>query len=90
METTVGRVLSFLMSVVTAAITALTAFWDFLSFGTVLGVPFNYFAALATAIVLHILLTRIRLGWHIRAIGGSRRSAHQTRRHRTERYRRRR
>jgi ribose transport system permease protein len=53
-----------------------SAFWDFLSFGTVLGIPFNYFAALATAIVLHILLTRIRLGWHIRAIGGSRRSAH--------------
>ena len=28
------------------------------------------------AIVGHVLLTRLRLGWHIMAIGGSRRSAY--------------
>jgi ribose transport system permease protein len=50
--------------------------WDFLSFGTVLGVPFNYLLALVAAVVLHIFLTRMRPGWHIRAVGGSRRSAH--------------
>lgn len=50
--------------------------WDFLSFGTVLSVPFNYFSALVAAIALHVFLTRMRLGWHIRAVGGSRRSAH--------------
>ncbi|OKO84569.1 SMP-30/gluconolactonase/LRE family protein [Bradyrhizobium sp. AS23.2] len=51
-------------------------FWDFLSFGTVFGFPFNYLAAIVAAVVLHVFLTRMRLGWHIRAVGGSRRSAH--------------
>ena len=50
--------------------------WDFLSFGTVLGIPFNYLSALVAAVALHIFLTRMRPGWHIRAVGGSRRSAH--------------
>jgi ribose transport system permease protein len=50
--------------------------WDFLSFGTVLGIPFNWLAAIVTGVALHIMLTRLRLGWHIRATGGSRRSAH--------------
>ena len=53
-----------------------SAVWDFLSFGTVLGIPFNYLLALVAAVVLHIFLTRMRPGWHIRAVGGSRRSAH--------------
>ena len=50
--------------------------WDFLSFGTILGIPFNYLSALVAAVALHIFLTRMRPGWHIRAVGGSRRSAH--------------
>jgi ribose transport system permease protein len=50
--------------------------WDFFSFGTVLGIPFNYLLALLAAAGLHIFLTRTRPGWHIRAVGGSRRSAH--------------
>jgi ribose transport system permease protein len=53
-----------------------SAVWDFLSFGTVFGIPFNYLLALIAAVVLHIVLTRMRPGWHIRAVGGSRRSAH--------------
>ena len=53
-----------------------SAVWDFLSIGTVSGVPFNYLAALIVAIGLHVFLTRMRAGWHIRAIGGSRRSAY--------------
>jgi len=50
--------------------------WDFLSFGTVFGIPFNYLSALIAAVFLHLFLTRMRPGWHIRAVGGSRRSAH--------------
>ncbi len=53
-----------------------SAVWDFLSFGTVAGMPFNYLAALVVAVALHLFLTRMRPGWHIRAVGGSRRSAH--------------
>jgi ribose transport system permease protein len=50
--------------------------WDFLSFGTVLGIPFNYLFALVAAVALHLFLSRMKPGWHIRAVGGSRRSAH--------------
>ena len=51
-------------------------FWDFLSFGTVFGIPFNYLLALIVAVGLHVFLSRMKPGWHIRAVGGSRRSAH--------------
>lgn len=50
--------------------------WDFLSFGTVFGFPFNYLLALLAAVAFHLFLSRMKPGWHIRAVGGSRRSAH--------------
>ena len=49
--------------------------WDFLAIGTVLGVPSSLVIAVAVAILAHIFLTRMKLGWHILAVGGSRRSA---------------
>jgi ribose transport system permease protein len=68
--------LLFLYGTVVVASTPDSDFWDFLSFGTVFGFPFNYLASLVVALGLHVFLTRMRLGWHIRAVGGSRRSAH--------------
>ena len=68
--------LLFLYGTDVVASTPDSAVWDFLSFGTVLGFPFNYLAALLVAVGLHVGLTRLRAGWHIRAVGGSRRSAH--------------
>jgi ribose transport system permease protein len=68
--------LLFLYGTAVVASSPDSAVWDFLSFGTVLGIPFNYLAAVIVAVGLHIVLTRVRIGWHIRAIGGSRRSAH--------------
>jgi ribose transport system permease protein len=50
--------------------------WDFMGYGDVLGIPFSFVLLLAIAIVLHVLFTRMRLGWRIMAIGGSRRSAY--------------
>ncbi len=50
--------------------------WDFIGDGTLLGISIPVLAAIALAIVTHVALTRSRLGWHVLAVGGSRRSAH--------------
>ncbi len=50
--------------------------WYFLGEGFVFAIPFSAAVTLVVAIILHLLLSRSRLGWHILAIGGSRRSAH--------------
>ena len=50
--------------------------WDFLAFGDVFGVSASFIVAVALAICAHLFLTRLRPGWHILAVGGSRRAAH--------------
>ncbi|WP_420343862.1 ABC transporter permease [Paenirhodobacter sp.] len=50
--------------------------WDFIGDGTVMGLSIPVLAALILAAVVHVVLTRARIGWHILAVGGSRRSAH--------------
>lgn len=50
--------------------------WDFIGDGTVFGVAISVIVAAVIALVAHITLTRSRPGWHILAVGGSRRSAH--------------
>src|SRR5215813_13161370 len=52
--------------------------WNFIGGGDVLGVPSVAILYLAVAIFGHVFLTRLRPGWHIIAIGGSRRSAYNT------------
>jgi ribose transport system permease protein len=50
--------------------------WSYIGDGTVLGLPFSFAVALVVALIGHIFLTRSRPGWHVAAIGGSRRSAY--------------
>ena len=50
--------------------------WDFLAFGTVFGASVSFVVAGLLAVVIHIVLTRLRPGWHVIAVGGSRRAAH--------------
>ena len=50
--------------------------WYFLGEGAVFGVPFSAAVALLAAVVAHLVLSRTRVGWHVMATGGSRRSAH--------------
>ncbi|MBI1218520.1 MAG: ABC transporter permease [Rhodobacteraceae bacterium] len=50
--------------------------WDFIGDGTMAGLSVSVVAALVLAVVTHVALTRSRPGWHVLAIGGSRRSAH--------------
>lgn len=52
-----------------------STFWDFLSFDTIYGIPPSILLALVCAVAGHVMLTRLRLGWRILAVGGSRRSA---------------
>ncbi|MEB8386611.1 SMP-30/gluconolactonase/LRE family protein [Rhodobacteraceae bacterium KMM 6894] len=49
--------------------------WDFIGGGRILGIPFNALVLVAVCIIIWVLLTRSRLGWHLLAIGGARRSA---------------
>lgn len=49
---------------------------DFIGDGTFSGLAISVWLALAFAIITHIALTRSRPGWHVLAVGGSRRSAH--------------
>jgi ribose transport system permease protein len=52
--------------------------WDFIGDGTVFGVSISVIVAVVIAIVAHIAITRSRPGWHILAVGGSRRSAYNS------------
>jgi ribose transport system permease protein len=52
------------------------AIWDFAGAGDVFGIPISFVLFVIAAIVMHIVISRTRLGWHIMAVGGSRRSAH--------------
>lgn len=56
--------------------TQTSAVWDFVSGTGVFGIPVAFLVAALIAIVGHVFLTRLRPGWHILAVGGSRRSAH--------------
>jgi ribose transport system permease protein len=50
--------------------------WDFIGDGTFAGLSIPVITAIILAIITHIALTRSRPGWHVLAVGGSRRSAH--------------
>src|SRR6201994_3151216 len=52
--------------------------WDFMGNGSIFGVPSVALAYIVIAIFGHIFMTRLRPGWHITAIGGSRRSAYNS------------
>src|SRR6201992_2023580 len=52
--------------------------WNFMGGGDLVGVPSVVLVYLVVAIFGHIFLTRLRPGWHVTAIGGSRRSAYNS------------
>jgi ribose transport system permease protein len=49
---------------------------DYIGDGTFFGLAVSVWLAIVFAVVTHIALTRSRPGWHVLAVGGSRRSAH--------------
>jgi ribose transport system permease protein len=50
--------------------------WDFVGSGSVLGVPFSFVVLATVAIAAHVVLSRLRIGWRIVSVGGSRRAAY--------------
>lgn len=50
-------------------------FWDFLGSGSVLGIPINALTLFVVLIFGHVFLSRSRYGWHLTAIGASRKAA---------------
>lgn len=53
-----------------------SVFWEALGYGQWLGVPFVVWLYVLVAASAHVFITRLRPGWHVMAIGGSRRAAH--------------
>ena len=52
--------------------------WDFFGYGDLWGIPSSALLFIVVAIIGHVFLTRLRPGWHVMAIGGSRRSAYNS------------
>lgn len=50
--------------------------WDWIGSGELLAIPVQGWIFALVAILGHIFMTRMRAGWHISAIGGSRRAAY--------------
>ena len=49
--------------------------WDYLGEGFVFGIPINAAVLILVLLVGHVFLSRSRYGWHITAIGASRKAA---------------
>jgi ribose transport system permease protein len=50
--------------------------WDFIGGDTIFGLSVSVISAIVVAVIAHIAITRSRPGWHVLAVGGSRRSAY--------------
>ncbi|MDQ0376056.1 ABC transporter permease [Amycolatopsis thermophila] len=59
----------------TATVFLMDPVWDWFSTGKVAGIPFSFVTLLVVLVAGHILLSRSRLGWHVTAVGASRRAA---------------
>ncbi len=66
--------LAYAVNIATA--TAESPTWDWIGSGEVLRLPVQGWIFAAVAVFGHIFITRARTGWHISAIGGSRRAAY--------------
>ncbi|MDQ0473239.1 ABC transporter permease [Labrys wisconsinensis] len=50
--------------------------WIFIGEGSVFGIPLSFIITLVIAAAWHVVLSRMRPGWRLTAVGGARRSAH--------------
>ena len=69
-------VINFAAQVQTSSVTS--DLWDYIGDGKPFGLSFSVIIAIIIAVIAHITITRSRPGWHILAVGGSRRSAHNS------------
>jgi ribose transport system permease protein len=79
MLTLIRAVVEFLLQIYSVRIASSdveSTTWDFVGSGSVFGVPFSFVVLTVVAIVGQVVLTRLRIGWRIMAVGGSRRAAY--------------
>ena len=69
------EILNTAYAVKLATVTVNSPAWTFLGEGDVLGLPTNALLLLAVYVVAHVFLSRSRPGWHITAVGSSRKAA---------------
>lgn len=50
--------------------------FDWLGVGSLAGIPVSALIAVVFTLIAHLVITRSRIGWHISAVGGARRSAY--------------
>jgi ribose transport system permease protein len=50
--------------------------WDFLGAGTLLQIPSSFWVLMIVGVSVHLVISRMKPGWRIMAIGGARRSAY--------------
>lgn len=50
--------------------------WEFVGYGSVINVPAAVILSALVYGACHLMISRMRLGWHFLAVGGARRSAH--------------
>ena len=50
--------------------------WDFIGAGTLLQIPSSFWVLMIVAVSVHLVISRMKPGWRIMAIGGARRSAY--------------
>ena len=70
--------LAFKWAVSISSVVPTSEFWDFIGAGSLLSVPISAWVFALVAIASHIFLTRLRMGWHVMAVGGNRRSAYNS------------
>ncbi|WP_199433799.1 ABC transporter permease [Qaidamihabitans albus] len=59
----------------TATVFVTDPVWEWFGTGKVAGIPFSFITLLVVLLLGHVVLSRSRLGWHITAVGASRRAA---------------
>ncbi|HEY3471710.1 MAG TPA: SMP-30/gluconolactonase/LRE family protein [Amycolatopsis sp.] len=59
----------------TASVFVTDPVWEWFGSGKVAGLPFSFVTLLVVLVLGHVVLSRSRLGWHVTAVGASRRAA---------------
>jgi ribose transport system permease protein len=72
----ISDLLSYQWAVPISSSTASSDIWDFVGSGSLAGIPLVVLVFALIGVASHIFLTRLRPGWHVMAVGGSRRSSY--------------
>jgi ribose transport system permease protein len=72
----VADLLSYQWAVPISSSVSTSGAWDFVGSGTFLEIPSVAWVFAVVGVAGHVFLTRLRAGWHVLAVGGSRRSSY--------------